>query len=126
MRTKAKEMQRRISLLKNSLPCAYGFTAKELVAAVLSLDNVPGAFPGLVRSLGQCVCKGGGLSCCRGCIAPQGGACPARQQVCMLHYGIPWQLSTGQRQLTTVSDLVSDLLRRANGVGGCHGSRRDH
>ncbi len=42
MRSQAKELQRRISLLKNALPCAYGFTAEDLVAAALGL-GVPGA-----------------------------------------------------------------------------------
>jgi hypothetical protein len=42
VRAQAKEMQRRISLLKNSLPCAYGFSAAELVDSVVALGTVTG------------------------------------------------------------------------------------
>jgi hypothetical protein len=42
VRAQAKEIQRRISLLKNSLPCAYGFSAAELVDAVVALGTVTG------------------------------------------------------------------------------------
>jgi hypothetical protein len=42
VRAQAKEMQRRISLVKSSLPCSYGFSADELVDAVMELDTVTG------------------------------------------------------------------------------------
>lgn len=42
MRAQAKEMQRRISLVKSSLPCSYGFSADELVDAVMALGTVTG------------------------------------------------------------------------------------
>ena len=42
MRAQAKEMQRRISLVKSSLPCSYGFSADELVDAVMELGTVTG------------------------------------------------------------------------------------
>lgn len=42
VRAQAKEMQRRISLVKSSLPCSYGFSADELVDAVMALGTVTG------------------------------------------------------------------------------------
>jgi hypothetical protein len=42
VRAQAKEMQRRISLVKSSLPCSYGFSADELVDAVMELGTVTG------------------------------------------------------------------------------------
>lgn len=49
VRAAAKELQRRISLLKNSLPCAYGFSAEELVYAVMALGTVTGGLHGSVH-----------------------------------------------------------------------------
>ena len=58
MRAQAKELQRRISLVKSSLPCSYGFSADELVDAVMALGTVTGegAYPQGRQYVKQHIC----------------------------------------------------------------------